>query len=120
MVLPLVIDEQQVFTFKFWFGDQIQTGMHFQHELFCQLGTVDLQQRSQLYQQACKLTQQGTVLIITCTKNHCHLWGSLRDETIKQTLLAPHVPPMRSLFGTLPPDLHSSPSGSPGSNPQPS
>lgn len=116
-VLPLVIDEQQMFPFKFWFGDQIQTGMHFQNELFCQLGTVDIQQRSQLYQHACKITQQGIPLVITCTKTHCHLWGSLRDETIKRILLAPPGAPLQSLLRAPAADWRSSSTASSNSNP---
>jgi hypothetical protein len=88
-VLPLVIDEQQVFSFKFWFGNQIQNGMHFQNELFCQIGVVDSSQRSQLYQHACKLSQHGLTLVLTCSQKHCRVWGSLRDEAIKQLLINP-------------------------------
>jgi hypothetical protein len=104
-VLPLLVDEQQVFTFKFWFGNQIRTGLHFQNELFCRLGTVEVQQRSQLYQQACKLTQNGTVLAITCSSTHCHIWGSLRDETVKQMLIDPQVFQRSGLIPVLSTDL---------------
>lgn len=89
-MLPLVVDEQQVFTFKFWFGGQIQTGMHFQDELFCQIVSVDLSQRSRTYQQACKLAQQGIRLVITCTSEQCKVWGSLRNDTVKQLLINPN------------------------------
>jgi len=107
-VLPLVIDEQQVFTFKFWFGNQIHTGMHFQNELFCQLGIVELAQRSQLYQRACKLTHQGVVLVITCSKTQCRIWGSLRDDTVKQLLVNPAQLQINGLIHHLSEDSPSS------------
>ncbi|MDX2244647.1 MAG: hypothetical protein NW224_28570 [Leptolyngbyaceae cyanobacterium bins.302] len=88
-MLPLVIDEQQVFTFKFWFEAQIQTGMQFQNELFCQLVVADVDQRSRLYRKACKLAQQGVRLVITCSPSQCCVWGSLRDELVKQLLVNP-------------------------------
>lgn len=88
-MLPLVIDQQQVFTFKFWFNDQIQTGMQFQNELFCQIASVDLTLRSQAYQRACKLAQQGLHLVITCTSNECCIWASLREELVKELLANP-------------------------------
>lgn len=107
-MLPLVIDEQQVFTFKFWFGNQVQTGMHFQNELFCQLGTVDAAQRSHLYQQACKLAHQGIVLAISCSSNRCSLWGSLRDDVVKQLLTDPKHLASNALLRYLVSDLPTS------------
>lgn len=89
-MLPPVIDEKQVFTFKFWFGDKVQTGMHYQNELFCQIATLDISQRSHAYQQACKLAQQGILIVITCSAQQCHMWGSLRNETVKQLLVDPN------------------------------
>lgn len=90
-MLPLVIDEQQVFIFKFWFDGKIQDGMHFQNELFCQIGTFGVSERSRVYQAACKLAHQGTLLAITCSDTTCRVWGNLRDETVKQLLVNPSV-----------------------------
>ncbi len=96
-MLPLVVDEKQVFIFKFWFDGEIQNGMHFQNDLFCQIGTFDVRERSRIYQFACKLAQTGTLLAITCSETGCRLWGNLRDETVKQLLVNPAMIKIESL-----------------------
>lgn len=107
-MLPQVIDERQIFTFKFWFGDQIRMGMHFQNELFCQIGVFDISQRSQVYQRVSKLAQQGVMLVITCSEQHCRIWGSLREEAIKQLLTNSVNLQLNDLMTDLSVDLHSS------------
>lgn len=86
-MLPLVIDEQQIFIFKFWFNDKVHHGMHYQNELFCRIATSTLQMRPHIYQLSCKLTQNSIPLAISCTDQTCSLWGSLRNETIKRFLM---------------------------------
>lgn len=88
-MLPLILDEQQAFTFKFWFDNQIQTGMHYQNELFCRIAVFDVQQRPQVYKTACKLAQQGIGLAVSCSQTSCCLWGNLRDEMVKKLLTSP-------------------------------
>lgn len=65
--------------------------MHFQNDLFCQIGMFDIGERSRIYQIACKLAQTGTLLAITCSDTTCRLWGNLRDETVKQLLVNPSL-----------------------------
>jgi hypothetical protein len=89
-VPPLVLDEEHVFIFKFWFADTIQNGMYYQNELFCQLMTVEAHQRSQLYQLSCKFAQNGE-FAVTCSKTDCRLWGSLRDDFVKELILSPSM-----------------------------
>jgi len=86
-VLPLVIKETTLFTFKFWLNDQIQEGMNYQQEMFCRLYTLAPQFRAQLYQFGCKLTQNGTLVVISITNKHCSLWVSLRDPIVKAVLI---------------------------------
>ncbi|EKQ70779.1 hypothetical protein OsccyDRAFT_1084 [Leptolyngbyaceae cyanobacterium JSC-12] len=88
-MLPLILSEQQIFIFKFWFNNQLCSGMTYQNELFCQIGAFDADQRPQVYQTACKLAQHDVNLIVTCSKTTCRLWGSLRDEAVKRLLLTP-------------------------------
>lgn len=86
-MLPLVVKENTIFTFKFWFDDQIQEGMNYQQEMFCRLYTLAPQFRAQLYQFGCKLTQNGTVVVISIADKHCSLWVSLRDPIVRSVLI---------------------------------
>jgi hypothetical protein len=88
-VPPILIDERQVFTFKFWFNGKIQNGMSYRNELFCQLGAFSIQQRSRVYQVGCYLMQQDAASVITCSAASCSLWGSLRSELVKELLANP-------------------------------
>jgi len=86
-VLPQVINENQVFIFKFWFSNTIRYGMYYQNELFCRLNTYPLARRADAYQLACKLNQQNAVTLISCTPDQCSLWGSLRSPLVKDLLI---------------------------------
>ena len=86
-MLPFVVDERKILIFKFWFDNKVQDGLSYQGELFCRLQTLELHYRPQLYHFGCKLSQQGTSVVISSGVNACSLWISLRDPTIK-TMLA--------------------------------
>ncbi|UBF24791.1 hypothetical protein K9N68_24480 [Kovacikia minuta CCNUW1] len=88
-MLPLVIDEEKVFIFEFWFKDTLTQGMYCHNELFSKLRTFDIRQRSQVYRLACKLAQKDAFVVLTCTATTCSLWGSLRSSLIKEILLNP-------------------------------
>ncbi len=87
---PLVINEDQVFSFKFWFNGVVQTGMYYQTELFCCLGTFDLCERPRVYQLGCQLGQRGMQIALTSSSSGtCSLWGGLRDAAVKELLVNP-------------------------------
>jgi hypothetical protein len=86
VALPLVIDEEQIFSFKFWFDGTIHQGMYYQNELYCRLQTFQINQRSQVYQLGCKLAAKDILVALTCTETTCSLWGSLRADDIKNIL----------------------------------
>jgi hypothetical protein len=89
-VLPLVLNEERIFSFKFWFNGSIQTGMHYRNELFCRLSTYNVQYRAQAYHLACKLARQNVLVVLTSANNEtCSLWGSLRAPAVKDLLLNP-------------------------------
>jgi len=89
-VPPQVVDEEQIFTFKFWFNEVIHYGMYHRNELFCRLEVYDIQQRSLVYQIGCQLSQKdNTPIILSCATNTCSLWGSLRSDAVKELLLHP-------------------------------
>lgn len=88
-VLPKIVDEQHIFTFSFWFEDQLRNGMNYQNELFCQIGSFDIQHKVQVYQLSCKLAYQGVNLVITHSETRCRLWGGLRHEMVQQFLMNP-------------------------------
>ncbi|PSB26491.1 hypothetical protein [Stenomitos frigidus] len=87
-MLPLVINEEQIFAFNFWLNGSIRCGMHHESEFYCRLASFDIQKRPQVYQLGCKLAQQQTAIVLSSTADTCSLWGSLRDPSIKRILLA--------------------------------
>jgi len=105
-VLPLILDEAEIFAFKFWFNDSICDGMYYKNELFCRLETFDLLNRSHVYQLGCKLSRQNVSVILTLTSATCDLWGSLRAPIVKDILLNPTMlklsdPELHHATGTL-------------------
>jgi hypothetical protein len=86
-VLPLLVNEEQIFTFNFWLNGSIRCGMHYQGELYCRLASFAIQKRPQVYQLGCKLTQQQTAIVLSSSAVACSLWGSLRDPSMKRILL---------------------------------
>jgi hypothetical protein len=88
-VLPFVVDESKILIFKFWFDNTVQDGLSYQGELFCRVQTLNLRYRPQLYHLGCKLSQQGTSVVISSGIDTCSLWISLRDPDIKTMLANP-------------------------------
>lgn len=86
LVSPLVINEEQIFTFNFWFNGSIRCGMYHQGELYCRLESFTLQKRPQVYQLACKLARQTTAIVLSSSATACSLWISLRDSSVKRIL----------------------------------
>lgn len=87
LVLPLVISEDQIFTFNFWFNGSIRRGMYHQGELYCRLESFAIQKRPQVYQLGCKLTQQYTAIVLSSSVTSCSLWLSLRHPSTGRILL---------------------------------
>lgn len=88
-MLPFVVDERKILIFKFWFDTKVQDGLSYNGELFCRLQTLEPRYRPQLYHFGCKLSQQGTSVVISSGINTCSLWISLRDPAIKTMLANP-------------------------------
>ncbi len=86
-MLPLIVNEDDLSTFKFWFNENLQEGMHHRNELFCRLQIFDIRYRSLVYHLGCKLAQQGSVVVLSCGLDTCSLWASLRDPITKRTLV---------------------------------
>lgn len=84
-MVPAVLDEANISTFKFWFDNQIQEGMSYQNELFYRLCTADVSARVYLYHYACRLSQSDR-FVLTVNPTSCSLWISLRsaDATMLQ------------------------------------
>lgn len=100
-MLPLVINEQKIFTFKFWFDGSIQDGMYCQKELFCRLQTFEARYRAQVYQLGVKISQhQDTLVAIALSSETCSLWVSLRSPLVKDALIN-GVPIMLGTLGGI-------------------
>ena len=78
-MLPPVIDEENLFPFKFWFNNSIQEGMYYRNELFYRLHSIEIRHRARLYHYACRLAQKDTVVIVSATNTSCSIWLSLRS-----------------------------------------
>ncbi len=90
--LPPVVDEKQIFPFKFWFNNSVQAGMYYRSELFYRLHSADVAQRARLFQYACRLSQQDKV-VVTLSENSCSVWVSLRSPSAAHAHLhEPHFP----------------------------
>lgn len=81
-MLPEIVDEAKIHSFKFWFGDRIQEGMNYRGELFYRLHTAEPAERTKLFQTACRLSQRGASLVLTLSKEQCCLWGNLRSQSV--------------------------------------
>ncbi|HIK55362.1 MAG TPA: hypothetical protein IGS37_09385 [Synechococcales cyanobacterium M55_K2018_004] len=81
-MLPPVVDEGEIFPFKFWFNDSIQDGISYRSELYYRLRTVPYKQRARLYHFACKMAQRDRVLVTTSSTT-CSLWMSLRSPSAR-------------------------------------
>lgn len=99
-MLPLVIKEEQIFAFKFWFNGTIRNGMYYQNELFCRLETFDASKRPQVYQLGCKLAQKNVLVALSSSTQTCSLWGSLRSPMVKKILLNPAILNLPNPAGT--------------------
>ncbi|MGP1382187.1 MAG: hypothetical protein ACTS2F_01440 [Thainema sp.] len=81
-MLPEIVDEAKIHSFKFWFSDRIQEGMNYRGELFCRLYTADVSERAKVFQTACRLGQRGASLVLTLSDKQCSLWGNLRSSSV--------------------------------------
>jgi len=90
-VLPLIIDEAQIFAFKFWFNDSIYHGIYHRNELFCRLESFDIEKRQRVYQLGCQLSRQSVIIVLTLAPTTCSLWGGLRSPIVKDILLNPDI-----------------------------
>ncbi|WP_448560762.1 hypothetical protein [Trichothermofontia sp.] len=113
-MLPLIVQHDQVFPFRFWLNNRIQEGLHYRGELFCHLQTFETGQRARVYHLACKLAQQGNPTLLLLSPTHCSLWISLRSSIVEKILLCHFPPEWPALLPALPPmALPSSPGQTP-------
>lgn len=102
-MLPLIVQSDQVFTFRFWLKDHIHEGLHYRGELFCCVQIFAASPRAKVYHLACKLERQGSPTLLLLSPTHCSLWISLRGSMVEKLLLR-HIPPeLTTLQPALPP-----------------
>jgi hypothetical protein len=85
-VLPIIIHETNVSSFKFWFESGLQDGLHHQDELYCRVATFPSQERARAYHLGCHIAESASRVILTLSSEHCGLWISLRDPVAKSIL----------------------------------
>lgn len=86
VVLPIILSEQIVLPFKFWFNHSLQEGIHHQDELYCQLTSFPPSDRAKAYHLSCRLAQTGTIVLLTLSSQRCGLWVSLRSPLARSVL----------------------------------
>jgi hypothetical protein len=86
VVLPIILSEDKVFPFKFWFANTLQEGIHHQDELYCRLTTFSAGDRAKAYHLSCRLAQTGAIVILTLSTQRCGLWVSLRTPLARSVL----------------------------------
>lgn len=85
-MLPLVVNEDKLFIFKFWFNEGLQEGTSYKNELYCRLQSFAIKCRPQVYRLGFQLGKQGAPVIISLMPDTCSLWTNLRDPLTESTL----------------------------------
>ncbi|HEY9764698.1 MAG TPA: hypothetical protein V6D07_19375 [Trichocoleus sp.] len=107
-MLPQILPESCLSTFKFWFDGKVQDGLHYQHELYYRARTVTTDQRARLYQLACKLTERRACVVVTAWDDKYSLWISLRNQKLAAMTLRSAVQlPSSDFSGGSPAYQHS-------------
>jgi hypothetical protein len=87
-MLPKVLKDKQVQGFKFWFSGALHDGLHYRHELFYRILTVQSGQRPRLFHLGCRLCQNGGQALITVSAHQSSLWISLRSQVVLSQIKA--------------------------------
>ena len=89
--MPELASEREVNVFELNQNGQILQGTHFNQKLYGLVGVWTLQERSQVYQAALQLGQQGLKPLITANLSNYRLWAALTQEAhIPNTALTNH------------------------------
>lgn len=76
--LPLVIHEQQVTLFKFWFDGTLCDGLRFRNELFRRIYQLDECYRDRVYALSYALTERNIPVIILYSNRAYTVWVNLK------------------------------------------
>lgn len=102
-MLPHILSENRLRTFKFWFNGGVRDGLHYQNELYYRAKQVDTAQRSHLYRLACRLADQQANIVLSATDQQYSLWVNLRNQKLAvMSLRQATQRPTDSLFSLLP------------------
>lgn len=102
-MLPRVISESRTRSFKFWFDEGLQDGMHYANELYFRSQTQAVCRRAYLYQVACRLADQGADVLVTVSSDHCSLWLNLRNQKSAAETLGQYT--KTKFLSMFPPDF---------------
>ena len=76
---PLVVKEELVSLFKFFFQQEIYDGMRYRQDLFRLLNTFEVARRERVYNLGHALADRGLRVVITRSRDRYKLWINLRD-----------------------------------------
>lgn len=86
-MLPIVICEESVRLFKFYYDDSIRQGMCRGSQLYALLQIFDAKQRSLAYELGCRLANRGHEVAITVSSQDYKVWVEVRSSVNLKSLL---------------------------------
>jgi len=85
-VLPLIVDESKLLVFKFWFANATREGTCYHNDMFGRIGTFEIAERSKVYHLSCKLAAEDTAILLSCNRETCSIWVSLRSPRAEEMI----------------------------------
>jgi len=76
-MLPIVIPYCAIKTFKYWQED-VKIAMYHQNEFFTPVKSYNDDERLRVYEEACKLAEDGMHICITVSEQGYLLWQNLK------------------------------------------
>jgi hypothetical protein len=83
----MLLAEQLVEPFNFYFGGAVRQGIRHGSELYGLTHEFNLRTRSKAYQTACELMNQTTAVIMTASETRYAIWVNLRSPLYSNLVL---------------------------------
>jgi hypothetical protein len=84
VVLPVVLNEQQISPFKFYWEQTVREGMMYAAEIYGVAYELGSGHRLHAYQLACELMAQGWSAVVTVSQSRYLVWLSVRSPFFTQ------------------------------------
>lgn len=84
---PMVVSEEQVRIFNYYYAGQLCQGMMCQNRLYRLISSFRLEERPKAYALGYKLNKKSTCTIITQARDRWDVWQDLRSGLVEEALL---------------------------------